>query len=124
MRYIKTEDALKPNGHYAQAIEHHGFLFLSGILPFSRQTGKYVDGTVEEQMTEILANLDSILAAAGSCPQKVLKTTIYISNMEEWGRVNALYAEHFREHTPARSIVAVDKLHFGAHLEMEAIACI
>ncbi|MCI9163882.1 MAG: RidA family protein [Lachnospiraceae bacterium] len=122
MKYIQTNNALKPNGHYAQAVEQGGFLFLSGILPFHRETGAYVEGTVEEQMREILANLDSILQAGGSSRLKVLKTTIYISDMEEWGRVNKSYQEYFEEHTPARSIVAVSNLHFGAHLEMEAIA--
>lgn len=122
MNYIQTDNALKPNGHYAQAVEHGGFLFVSGILPFSRETGEYVDGTVEEQMKEVLGNLDSILEAGGSSSQKVLKTTIYISDMESWGRINALYTEHFKDHTPARSVINVSTLHFGAHLEMEAIA--
>lgn len=124
MKYILTNNALKPNGHYAQAIEHNGFVFVSGVLPFNQHTGEFVAGTVEVQMREILANLDSILEAAGSASDKVLKTTIFISDMEAWGRVNALYQEHFQKHTPARSIVAVSTLHFGAHLEMEAIAYI
>ncbi|MGI6075800.1 MAG: RidA family protein [Pyramidobacter sp.] len=122
MRYVQTDNALKPNGHYAQAVEHGGFLFISGILPFDRTTGKYVAGTVEEQTKEVLENLDSILKAGGSCSHKVLKTTVFVSDMEDWSKINELYGKYFKGHTPARSVVAVSSLHFGAHLEMEAIA--
>lgn len=122
MEYIQADNALKPNGHYAQAVEHGGFIFVSGILPFNRGTGMFVKGTVEEQIGEILANLDSILEAGGSSHQKVLKTTVYISDINMWSRINDIYGEHFKGHTPARSIIAVNKLHFDAHLEMEAIA--
>lgn len=122
MRYIQTDNALKPNGHYAQAVEHEGFIFLSGILPFDNETGVFVKGTIAEQMAAVLANLDCVLEAGGSSAGQVLKTTIYISDIEMWNQINDIYSEYFKHHTPARSIIAVASLHFSAHIEMEAIA--
>ncbi len=122
MKYIQTDNALKVNGHYAQAVEHNGLLFLSGILPFNSETGLYVEGTVEEQMEEVLNNLKCILEAGDSSLDKVLKTTLYISDINNWTKINHIYSEYFGEHTPARSIINIDTLHFGAYIEMEVIA--
>lgn len=122
MNFIKTNDALKVNGHYSQAVEHNGMIFISGILPFDNKTGEFVNGTVEEQVRAVFSNMDHILEAGGSNKSKVLKTTIYIPGVELWSKVNDLYSEYFGEHKPARSIVPTNALHFNANIEMEAIA--
>ena len=124
MKYIQSENALKVNGHYAQAVEHGGTVFVSGILPFSDTTGEFVNGTVEEQAKQIFINLDSILKAAGTDRSHVLKATVYIPDINLWSPVNQVYAEYFGDHRPARSIVPVGPLHFGAKMELDVIASI
>lgn len=124
MKIIQTNNALRANGHYSQAIEHHGFVFISGILPFSAQTGALITGNLEAQVETVLANLDSILAAAGTDKAHVLKTTIYVPDISLWNQVNDMYSAYFGDHRPARSIVPTNKLHFDSCIEMEAIACV
>ncbi len=81
-------------------------------------------GTVEEQTQRALANVAAILEAAGSCKENVLKTTVYIADIDLWGRVNKSYADFFGKHKPARAIVPTKKLHFGFLVEIEAIAAL
>ncbi|MDU4959129.1 MAG: Rid family detoxifying hydrolase [Sporomusaceae bacterium] len=122
MNFIKTNDALEVNGHYSQAVEHNGTIYISGILPFDNQTGKFVDTGLEEQVIAVFSNLDHILEAAGSSKEKILKTTVYIPGIELWDKINALYGEYFGEHRPARSIVPTTPLHFNSNIELEVVA--
>lgn len=122
MNTFQTNDALKPNGHYSQAIEHDGTIYLSGILPFDSSTGKFVEGDVETQCKVVFQNLENILKACGSSKDKVLKTTVYIPDINLWGKVNDLYSDFFGDHKPCRSIVPTNTLHFRSNIEMEAIA--
>lgn len=124
MKYIQTKNALKANGHYSQAVAYNGILYLSGILPFDRLTGQFIDSTIKIQMAEVLNNLDSILKEAGTDRNHILKTTLYISNIELWEEVNHIYGEYFGSHRPARSIVPTGRLHFDSKIEMEAIAAL
>ncbi len=120
---INTPDAPQPGGHYSQALIHNGLVYVSGLLPV-KPGGEKVKGSIEEQISQVLANLEAILKAAGLSRNHVLKTTIYISDVELWGRVNKIYSEFFDTHKPARAIVPVKPLHFGFSVELEATAAI
>ena len=124
MRIIETPNAPRPAGHYSQAIVHDGLVFVAGQLPLDPQTTEKRVGTFEEQTEQTLKNIAEILKAAGSDLSHVLKTTVYISDISLWGRVDAVYAKAFGEHRPARTVVPVKELHFGYQIEIEAIAAV
>lgn len=121
MKSILTDDAPKPGGHYSQAMVHGDLIFVSGQLPIT-PTGERLTGSIEIQALQALMNLRAILRAAGSDTDHVLKTTIFISDIELWGAVNTIYSEFFGAHRPARSIVPTKELHYGFLIEIEAIA--
>ena len=122
MQTITTDSAPPPAGHYSQAIVHGGLVYVSGQLPIDPESGKPQIGSIEEQARLTIANLASILEAAGSGLTHVIKTTVYVSDIDLWGRVNAVYAECFGEHRPARAVVPTRDLHFGCQVEIEAVA--
>ena len=122
MEVISTPNAPKPAGHYSQAIVHNNLVYASGQLPIDPESGEKRIGSIEEQTEQALRNLSEILKAAGSNLNQVIKTTVYISDIELWGRVNAVYARFFGEHRPARAVVPTRNLHFGFQIEIEAIA--
>ncbi|WP_018618857.1 RidA family protein [Spirosoma luteum] len=124
MTFIQTPDAPAPGGHYSQAVVHNGLVFLSGILPITPTGEKLSQATISDQSRQVLANLDAILRAAGCTRESVLKTTIYIADIDAWGAVNQLYAQFFGEHRPARSVVPCSPLHYGFGIELEAIAAL
>lgn len=122
MKFISTPNAPTPAGHYSQAVEHDGLIFISGQLSIHPATGEVENGPIEDQTRLILKNLHHLLEASGSAVDQVLKVTIYISDIELWGAVNEVYAEFFGSHKPARAVVPVKDLHYGCLLELEAIA--
>lgn len=122
MNFIETSAAPAPGGHYSQAVEHNGLIFISGILPITPAGEKLTDATFSEQTEQVLTNLDAILAAAGSERSNVLKVTVFITDMGAWGSVNQVYAQFFGDHKPARSVVPVLPLHYGLKIELEAVA--
>ena len=122
MRQISTPDAPEPAGHYSQAVVYNNIVYVSGQLPIDPKTGEKCIGSIEEQTEQALKNLAAILQAAGSDLNKVIKTTVYVSDIELWGRVNEVYSKFFGEHRPARAVVPVKDLHFGFQIEIEAIA--
>ncbi|MCJ7622562.1 MAG: Rid family detoxifying hydrolase [Anaerolineaceae bacterium] len=122
MEKIETSNAPLPAGHYSQAIVHNGLIYVSGQLPIDPISGEKRIGTVEEQTRQVIENLRGILNAAGSGLDRVLKTTVYISDIQLWDRVNKVYGEIFGEHKPARAVVPTRDLHFGFMIEIEAIA--
>ncbi len=124
MQAITTDTAPPPAGHYSQAMVHGGLIYVSGQLPIDPESGKPQIGSIEEQARLAIANLASILEAAGSGLTRVIKTTVYISDINLWGRVNAVYAECFGEHRPARAVVPSRDLHFGCQIEIEAVATV
>lgn len=124
MRTIETPNAPRPAGHYSQAIVHDGLVFVAGQLPLDPKTTEKHVGTIEEQTEQALKNIAEILKTAGSDLGHVLKTTVYISDITLWGRVNTVYAKAFGEHRPARAVVPVKELHFGYQIEIEAIAAV
>ena len=122
MNSISTENAPPPAGHYAQAIVHDGLVFVSGQLPIDPKTGEIRGGEIEEQTVQALKNLQAVLDAAGSGIDRVLKATVYVSDMNLWGRVNAVYAEFFGPHKPARAVVPTRSLHHDVLIEIDAVA--
>jgi len=124
MEEISTDKAPRPAGHYAQGIVHDGLIYVSGQLPIDPSTGERRIGSIEEQTEQALSNLASVLDAAGSSLNQVLKTTVYVSDIELWERVNGVYARFFGRHRPARAVVPTKDLHHGFQVEIEAIAAV
>ncbi len=124
MKKIQIENTPIPVGHYSQAIVSNGMLYTSGILPIRIHNSEKLplDSSIEEQLKVVLENLKAILKSVGSEVNKVVKTTIFISDGDDWVTVNQVYATFFGEHRPARSIVPVKDLHYGFKIELEAIA--
>ncbi len=122
MEPIYVENAPRPAGHYSQAVLHGDVIYISGQLPIDPSTGEKRIGSIEEQTEQAIANVESILIAAGSDLSHVLKTTVYITDIALWDRVNAVYARLFGSHRPARAVVPTRDLHFGFQIEIEAIA--
>ena len=121
-KVISTAEAPKAIGPYSQAIEAGGFIFVSGQIPLIPATGEIVEGSVEVQTARVLENLKAILEAAGSSMEDVVKTTVYITNMDDFAKVNGIYGQYFQENPPARVCVEVSKLPKGALVEIDVIA--
>jgi len=122
MKKIFTPNAPKPAGHYSQAIVHDNVVYISGQLPIDPVTGEMRLSSIEEQTEQALKNVAEILKAAGSDIDSVIKTTVYISDIQLWDRVNNVYSAFFGEHRPARAVVPTKNLHHGSNIEIEAIA--
>ena len=99
----------------------NGLVFLSGQIPMDK-TGKLIKGTIEEQTEAVFHNLAAVLAAANSSFNKVIKVNVFLSDMGNFARMNAVYAKYFSSHKPARSCVAVKELPLGVDVEIECIA--
>lgn len=120
---IATNNAPGAIGPYSQAVEANGFIFSSGQLPVDPATGNFAGTTIEEQTRQSLRNVKAVLEAAGSSMDKVLKTTVFLSDMNNFAAMNGIYAEFFSEGAyPARSAVQVARLPKGALVEIEAVA--
>jgi 2-iminobutanoate/2-iminopropanoate deaminase len=122
MEEIFTQNAPKPAGHYSQAIVHGNLIYVSGQLPIDPMAGEVRIGPIEEQTEQALRNVREIIKAAGSSMDHVIKTTVYISDIQLWERVNEVYKDFFGEHRPARAVVPTKDLHYGFQIEVEAIA--
>ena len=122
MEIISTEQAPKALGPYSQAIKAGGFIFCSGQIPIDPAANAVVATTIEDQTRQAITNLGNVLRAAGSSLAKVVKTTVFISDMNDFAALNAVYAEMFGETKPARSCVQVARLPKDVKLEIEAIA--
>lgn len=121
MKLIATEKAAQAVGPYSQAVSVNGFIYTSGQIPLTAD-GQLVTGTIEEQTYLVFANLKAVLEAGGSSLDQVVKATVFITDMDDFAKVNEVYAEHFGEHKPARSCVEVSKLPKGVNVEIEVIA--
>ena len=121
---VFTEEAPKPAGHYSQAVIYNGLVFVAGQLAIDPATGSRNTGPIEGQTEQVFKNIAAILKAAGSDLSRVLKMTVYVSDMETWGAVNSVYARMMGDHRPARAIVPVRELHYGFGIEIEAIAAL
>ena len=121
---IQPSGQPKPKGHYSPGIEHDGLIYVSGQLPMTLDTREPFTGDIDGQTELALRNVEAVLHAAGSDLGHVLQFTIYVSDMELWGAVNAAYARVMGDHRPARAIVPVKDLHFDTKFEIQAIAAV
>ena len=121
-KMVATDRAPQAIGPYSQAIQTGGMLYVSGQIPLVPTTGVLVAGGIEEQTAQVLENLRAIIEAAGSSLADVVKTTVYITNMDDFARVNAVYGKYFVQDCPARVCVEVSKLPKGALVEIDAVA--
>lgn len=122
LEIIATQNAPQAIGPYSQAIKANGVIYTSGQIGLNPQ-GILVEG-IEAQTRQVLNNLSEVLKAGGSSLQQVFKTTIFLSDMEDFALVNAIYAEFFGEHKPARSTIAVKTLPKNALVEIECMALV
>jgi 2-iminobutanoate/2-iminopropanoate deaminase len=119
---ITTDRAPKAVGAYAQAVRANGFLFLSGQIPLDPSSGQMIAGDVGPQTRRVLDNLRAVLEDAGSALERVVKSTIYLTDIKDFAVVNQIYAEYFPNAKPARATVAVAALPRGAAVEIDMIA--
>ena len=121
MKTVSTEKAPAAIGPYSQAQISGGFVFASGQIPIIPETGALAEG-LEAQANQVFTNIGALLAAAGSDIAKVVKTTVFIKNMDDFGKINEIYAQYFKAPFPARSCVVVARLPKDVLLECEVIA--
>jgi len=121
---VSTPDAPKALGPYSQAIVTGGFVFCSGQIPIDPETNSIKAETVEDQTRQSISNLSAVLKAAGSSLSNVVKTTVFIKDMNDFAAVNGVYAEMFGDTKPARSCVEVARLPKDVKVEIECIAAI
>ena len=120
-KVISTTNAPAAIGPYSQAIEANGFVFASGQIPVNPETGELPEGS-EAQAEQVMKNVKNLLEAAGTSVDQVVKTGVFIKNMDDFATINGIYAKYFAKDCPARSCVEVARLPKDVLLEMEAIA--
>jgi 2-iminobutanoate/2-iminopropanoate deaminase len=119
---IQTGHAPQAIGPYSQAVKANGLIFASGQIPIDPQTGQFVAGGITEQTEQVLKNLEAVLEAAGSGLANVVKTTVFLIDMQEFTAMNEVYGRFFKEQPPARATVEAARLPRDARVEIEAIA--
>ncbi|MBD5157641.1 MAG: RidA family protein [Butyrivibrio sp.] len=122
-RVISTDKAPGAIGPYSQAIEAGGFIFTSGVIPVNPQTGE-IKESIEEQARQAFTNLTNLIEASGAEVSQVVKTTVFIKEMDDFAKINEIYAEFFKEPFPARSCVEVARLPKDVKLEIEAVVAL
>ncbi|OGK13706.1 reactive intermediate/imine deaminase [Candidatus Roizmanbacteria bacterium RIFCSPLOWO2_01_FULL_38_12] len=120
MKNIHTDKAPKAVGPYSQAIIADNFIFCSGQIGIDAATGRLVE-SIENQVHHVMKNISAVLAASGSSIKKVVKTTIFLADINDYKKVNEIYGSYFKNHKPARSTVQVAALPLGARVEIEVI---
>lgn len=124
MRFVETERAPRPGGHYSQAVVHGGTVYVAGQLPIDPADPKAPPGDAASQTRQALENTRGILEAAGSGLDHALQVTIYVSDIAHWGEVNRVYTEMMGDHRPARAVVPTRDLHYGYLVEIQTIAAL
>ena len=124
-KIIKTDQAPLPIGPYNQAVVFNGMAFISGQIAINPATGDLVLDNIEAETTQVLENVKAILEAAGSSLEKVVKASVFVKDMNMFGRINAIYAQYFEEDTaPARELVQVSELPKFVNIEISIIAIV
>jgi len=123
-KVIATKDAPQAIGPYSQAILYGNLIFVSGQIPIDPKNGEIISGGIEEQTEQVLKNLEAILKTSNSSLKNVLKTTVFITDLNNFGKMNKVYETLSKENPPARSTVEVSRLPKEVLVEIEAIACI
>ncbi len=121
---IKTGRAPQAIGPYSQAIKANGFVFASGQIPIDPATGQFVAGGITEQTEQVMKNVAAVLVAAGSGLDRIVKTTVFLADMEEFAAMNEVYAKFFTSDPPARATVQAAGLPRNARVEIEVIALV
>ena len=121
MKIITTEKAPKAIGPYSQAVLSNGFVFTSGQIPVDPKTNSVVAGGIEEQAVQVLENLKQVLAAAGSSLDKAVKVTVYLADMDDFAKMNAVYEKYFPG-KPARATIQAARLPKDVKVEIDAVA--
>lgn len=121
---ISTDNAPKAIGPYSQAVAWNGLVYLSGQIPLDPATGQLVEGGVAEQTVRVLDNLKAVLEASGSDLAHVLKTTVFLKDMGEFGAMNEIYGRYFSENPPARATVEAARLPRDVRVEIECVAAV
>ena len=124
MKFVQPPDQPKPKGHYSPGVVHNGLVYVSGQLPMDLKTREPFSGAIEEQTELALRNVEAVLLEAGSGLDQVLQMTIYISDIQLWGKVNETYARVMGDHRPARAVIPVKDLHFDTKIEIAAIGMV
>ncbi|HEY0378477.1 MAG TPA: RidA family protein [Pyrinomonadaceae bacterium] len=119
---IKTEGAPAAIGPYSQAVRAGGFVFASGQIPLDPKTGQFVEGGVREQTEQVMRNLSAVLEAAGTGLDRVVKTTVFLADMDDFAAMNEVYGQYFAENPPARATVQAARLPRDARVEIEVVA--
>ncbi len=119
---VNTNKAPQPAGPYSQAVKANGFLFLAGQVPIVPETGEFLTGAFSEQCHLALKNIKAVLDAGGSSLNDVVKVTIFLKNMEDFGELNSIYGEYFSESKPARTCIQAGRLPRDVDVEIEAVA--
>lgn len=122
MQSIETDRAPKAIGPYSQAVKYENLVFISGQIAIDPDTNQFIGGDIRQQTVRVLENIKAILEEAGLNLNHVIKTTIYLKNIEDFSVVNEIYGHYFGEHKPARATVEVSRLPKDALIEIEAIA--
>lgn len=121
-KIIETANAPKAIGPYSQAVAHNGLVYVSGQIPLDPSTNNLLDGDIAVQTAQVLENLKAILEAAGSSLDRVLKTTVYLRDMNEFPQMNEVYARYFTANWPARATVQAARLPKDVRVEIDCIA--
>lgn len=119
---IQTDKAPAAVGPYSQAVRANGFLYTAGQIPLDPADGKLIEGSVSEQAERVLENLKAVLVAGGANLASVIKTTVFLQDMNDFAEMNGVYSNYFTDNPPARSTIEVAGLPLGAKVEIEAIA--
>jgi 2-iminobutanoate/2-iminopropanoate deaminase len=122
IEYVATPDAPQAIGPYSQAVKAHGLVYTSGQIALDPATGNLVQGSFEDQVRRVFINLEAILRAAGTDFSRVLKATVYVTDLKNFQALNAIYASYFGDHKPARTTVEVPALPKGAAVEIDLVA--
>ena len=121
---IQTDNAPRAIGPYSQAVVAGGFVFASGQIPLDPQTGELVAGGVAEQTEQVIRNLTAVMEAAGTSLERVVKTTVFLADMNDFAAMNEVYGRYFSEKPPARATVEAARLPRDARVEIEVIALV
>ncbi|MFT5144016.1 MAG: 2-iminobutanoate/2-iminopropanoate deaminase [Rhodothermales bacterium] len=123
MKFIQPANAPAPLGHYSPGVQYRGVLYISGQLPTDPDLGEIPDG-IAAQTLLALQKMEAVIIAAGGGRSDTLQVRIYISNGDDWGAVNTVFAKFFGEHRPARCVVPSRDLHYGCLVEIEGVAAV
>lgn len=122
MKDIYTSNAPEPVGPYSQAIVVDGTIYISGQIPINPESGKLIEGTIEDATHQVMKNIKAILEEAGSSLDKIIKCSIFVKDLSDFGKINEVYGSYLSAPFPARETVEVSKLPLNATVEISAIA--